>query len=289
MVRLIASIMVALVLASMAFGAGDAPGRRTLVTTFFPIHIAALNVTAGAEGVRVINLAAPTSGCLHEYSLTTRDLALLSTADCVLANGLGMESFIDLVKHRWPEKPVIVVSAGITPLVSGGITNAHVWVSPARHIRQVMVMAEQLSEWDPVHAPLFRTNAMVYCHRLESLRARMSDSLATVGHRDIITFHEAFPYFADEFGLRVVAVIEREPGTEPSAGEMGALIRQIRRSGITSLFVEPQYPPKAAEAIVRETGARMFVLDPVVSGPLSPDAYLSAMERNLQELIKALK
>ena len=289
MVKFFNSLFVPIVLAGSIAGAGDACGTRTLVTTFFPIHVAVLNITAGVEGIRVVNLAAPSVGCLHDYSPTTLDLATLSKADGVVANGLGMESFLDVVKRRWPAIPVIEASAGIEPLVIGGVTNAHVWVSPARHIRQVQAIAERLAQWDPAHAAVYQKNAAAYCGRLEALRSRMAEALRGGRVRDIITFHEAFPYFADEFGLKVVAVIEREPGAEPSAGELAALIRQVRASGTKTLFVEPQYPMKAAEAIARETGASVLVLDPVVSGLISTNAYLSAMERNFEVLRQALK
>ena len=116
----------------------------------------------------------------------------------------------------------------------------------------------------------------------------MSDALKDGQRREIMTFHEAFEYFAEDFNLTVVAVIEREPGAEPSAGELAALIRKIRATGVKAIFVEPQYPAKSAEILARETGAKLYTLDPVVSGPLGPDAYLEIMARNGAELKRAL-
>ena len=262
---------------------------RTIVTTFHPIRLAVMNVTAGVEGLRIVNLAAPDVGCLHDYNPTPRDLASLAGAGVLVANGMGMESFLGDVHRRYPGLRVIEAGAGIEGLVSGGQTNAHVWVSPSRYAREVRAIGEGLAAWDPSHAATYRTNAAAYARSLECLRDRMAAGLASVTTRDMVTFHEAFAYFADDFNLKVVGVVEREPGAEPSAGELAGLIRRIRRDGVRVIFAEPQYSAKAAHSIARETGARVHTLDPVVSGEVVPGAYVAAMEKNLAELISALR
>jgi zinc transport system substrate-binding protein len=117
----------------------------------------------------------------------------------------------------------------------------------------------------------------------------MHTALSPYRGRKIVTFHEAFPYFAQEFGLVIAAVVEREPGSQPSAQELARTIDLIKKQGIHVIFSEPQYPASAAAAIARETGARVFVLDPAVTGPGDQDAYLHAMEANLAVLMKALR
>jgi len=275
-------------LAGFAYGAGER-ASRTIVTTFYPIQIAVLNVTDGVEGIGVVNLTSSATGCLHDYQLTPRDRTILEQADMVVANGAGMESFGDSLLRLRPATRIIDASAGIDLLVTEGITNSHVWLSPTRHIRQIHAIAAGLAAWDPVHADSYQANASRYEGELKALKVRMDRELGELRTRDIITFHEAFPYFADEFGLKVVAVIEREPGTEPSAGELAALIRKIKASDVKAVFVEPQYPVKSAEAIARETGARIYHLDPVVSGPVLTHAYLDLMGLNLLQLRHALK
>jgi zinc transport system substrate-binding protein len=285
-------ILTSVVLCGLLAGpacAGSEPAHRLIAATFYPIQIAVLNVTAGVEGITVVNLASSATGCLHDYQLTPRDRAILSRADLVVANGAGMESFMDVLIRQKPPSRIIDASAGIGLLVSAGVTNSHVWLSPSRHIRQIRAIAGGLVAWDPAHAADYRANAERYERELVALKAKMDRELAGLRTREIITFHEAFPYFADEFRLKIAGVIEREPGTEPSAGELAALIRQVKASGVKALFVEPQYPVKAAEAISRETGAGLYPLDPVVSGPVTTNAYLEVMEGNLIQLRRALK
>lgn len=119
----------------------------------------------------------------------------------------------------------------------------------------------------------------------------MHEALKDIGSRDIVTFHEAFPYFAQEFGLNIVSVIEREPGTEPTGPELGETIEIINSLGVKAIFAEPQYSARAAETIAAETGAKVYLLDPLVTGPkdADPNSYVDTMERNLQTLIEALK
>ena len=87
-------------------------------------------------------------------------------------------------------------------------------------------------------------------------------------------------------------MIEREPGTEPSARELADIVKLVRARGVKALFAEPQFSEQSAQVIARETGVEVYELDPVATGPADPDeargAWLSAMEKNLAVLQKAL-
>jgi zinc transport system substrate-binding protein len=107
-----------------------------------------------------------------------------------------------------------------------------------------------------------------------------------------VTFHEAFPYLAKEFKLNIVSVIEREPGTEPTPQELEDTIKQVKTLDTKVLFTEPQYSPAAAETIARETGAKIYQLDPVVTGEANEgaiDAYIDTMKKNMAVLKEALQ
>jgi zinc transport system substrate-binding protein len=262
-----------------------------IVTSFYPMYVATLNVAAGLPGVQVTNLTPPITGCLHDYQLSPQDMITLTGADVFVVNGAGMEAFLDKAVQHNRRMKVVDASAGIELIRSGpaGEENPHVWVSVGEHLRQVANIARGLSQADPPHAAGYAANAAAYTAKLEALRQEMHEALAALRGRPIVTFHEAFPYFAREFGLRVAAVVEREPGSEPNAQELAETIRTVRQVGVRALFAEPQYPAKAAELIARETQAKVYTLDPAVSGPLQADAYLVIMRRNLQVLREALQ
>ena len=270
--------------------AGD--GTFHIVTSFYPMYIDVINLTDGVEGVTVTNMTKPQTGCLHDYQLTTEDMKTLEKADAFVVNGAGMESFLDKVIKMQEGMTVIDASRGIDLMEEDGEANPHVWLSITKDIEQVKNIRDQLKEADPAHADQYEANAAAYLAKLEALKTEMHATLDDVPHKDIVTFHEAFPYFAEEFGLHILGVIEREPGADPTPAELETTIEQVKELPVKVLFAEPQYSPAAAETIARETGAKLYSLDPVVTGEATPDAkdaYLEAMRKNMETLKEALQ
>ena len=250
------------------------------------MYIMAKNVAKDVPGVSVQNLTPPLTGCLHDYTVTTNDMKKLADAQVFVANGAGMESFLDKIIAQHPNIKIIQLSEGI-PLIKGEGNegdNPHLWVSISNAIIQVKNLGKAMEEFDSSHRELYVKNTANYVGKLETLRQKMHSELAPYKGRAIITFHEAFPYFAQEFGFNIAAVVEREPGSEPSAKELADTIELVKKNGIPTLFSEPQYPDSAAETIAKETGAKVYVLDPAVTGPDDYDAYLDIMENNLTTL-----
>ncbi len=262
----------------------------TIVTSFYPIYVFTKNVIGDIRGVELINMTEPQTGCLHDYQLIPADLKTLEKADAFVINGAGMEAFMDKVIRQQPDLDIIEASKGIELLKDdNGEENPHVWVSISGAVTEVKNIAEGLAASDTKNAAAYRENADRYAKLLEQQREKMHQQLDGFKNKDIVTFHEAFPYFAKEFGLNIVSVVEREPGTEPSAGELAGLIDKIRDTKVKVLFAEPQYSQKSAESIAKETGAKVYMLDPVVTGAKNApaDSYMKAMDQNLKVLVEA--
>jgi zinc transport system substrate-binding protein len=268
--------------------AGSSPGF-TIVASFYPLYIMAENVTAGVEGVTVVDLAPPTVGCLHDWSPSTDDFKKLARADIFVTQGAGMEGFLDRVVAGYPHLRIVRLSDGIPLITENGVPNPHTWLNVDYAIAMVQNLASALASADPSHASQYQRNAAAYIAKLAALRDEMIAALKPYAGSEIITFHEAFPYFAQEFGLVIAAVVEREPGSEPSARELADLITMIRQKGIKTVFVEPQYPSQVADTIARETGVRVLTLDPAVTGPPDPDSYLVIMRKNLKSLEEGMR
>lgn len=199
---------------------------------------------------------------------------------------------MDKVTEQQKKLKVIDASRGIELIHDEEGDNPHVWLSVTDAITQVRNIADQLKEADPVHAAQYEKNAAAYIEKLTSLKSEMHAALDNVPHKDIVTFHEAFPYFAQEFKLNIIGVVEREPGTEPTPTELQETIEQVNALPSKVLFTEPQYSPAAAETIARETGAKIYTLDPVVTGEATPaakNAYIDTMKKNMKTLQEALK
>ena len=306
--------IVCILLALLALPAASL--AETVVTSFYPIYLFTLNLTDGIDGVEVHNLAAPGTGCLHDYQLQTGDMKKLAQADVFLINGAGMESFLPGVTDTFPSLPVVNASEGIDLLdaeVEGvvidahdghdedehhdhdhddGSYNAHIWLDAANAQIMVANLAEGLIAALPEHAEAIAANRDAYLIRLSALDEELTEGLADLPHRDIITFHEAFPYFAQAYGLNVAAVVNREPGDALSPARLAELVQVVRDLGAPPLFVEPQYDDMAARTLSAETGAPVYELDPVVTGPeedIPLTYYEDTMRQNMTVLQEALR
>ena len=300
--KILSLLMLVLSLALVGCGGTDKAAEKPadkkpaqpfrIVTSFYPMYVATINITQGVDGVEVHNMTKPQTGCLHDYQLMTEDMKTLENADAFVINGAGMEDFMDKVTVQQKNLKVIDASRGIKLIHDEEGDNPHVWLSVTDAIQQVRNIADQLKKADPAHADAYEKNAAAYIEKLTSLKTEMHAALDNVPHKDIVTFHEAFPYFAEEFHLNIIGVVEREPGTEPTPTELQETIEQVKGLSAKVLFTEPQYSPAAAETIARETGAKIYTLDPVVTGEATPaakDAYLDTMRKNMNTLKEALQ
>ena len=293
------SALLALALAMCSGCAAEEDAGKTIVTSFYPMYVFTQNVVRDVPGVRVVNMASESAGCLHDYQLQTRDMVTLEGADALVINGGGMEQFMDKVIAQRPELPVINASDGIEMLCGEddhdghdhdhGVYNAHVWLDPALAMRQVQNIADGLAAVDSENAEAYQQNAAAYKARIQALDAELSAQLEPFAGSAIVTFHEAFTYFADAYGLVVAGVIANDAGEEPSTRQIAATCDLVKQYQVKALFVEPQYPTKSAETIARETGAQVFTLNPVVSGDGSPESYENAMRENARVLTEALE
>ena len=134
-------------------------GQLHIVTSFYPMYIATANITKGVEGVQLTNMTKPQTGCLHDYQLTTDDMKTLEKADVFVANGAGMESFLDKVIKEHKNLTVIDASKDISLLEENGQPNPHVWLDVDNAIKQVENISQQLCSADPNHAEAYKANA----------------------------------------------------------------------------------------------------------------------------------
>lgn len=281
--------------------------KLTIVTSFYPVYISTINVVKDIPNVEVINMTKPQTGCLHDYELTPEDLKTIEKADVFIANGAGMESFLDKVISNNKNMKVIEASEGIELLSSDEehnhendshdheheSENGHVWVSVSNAIDQVENIADELSEIDKDNEASYIKNSEEYIAKLDTLRTDIHTGLDNIKNKDIVTFHESFSYFAEEFDLNIVAGINVEPDTaELPAKKREEIISIVKDHNIKALFTEPQYDYKFIDNIASETGAKLYKIDPIVTGDATKDAhddYINKMRENLKIIEEALK
>ena len=196
---------------------------------------------------------------------------------------------MDKISANAPDTAIINASEGIDIIKTHGEDNPHVWLDVKNAIYQLDTITEKLCELSPEHAEAFAENAAKYKEKLSALDEKIKKELDPVRGAKLVTFHEAFDYFAKAYGLDIAASIQRDEHTVPSPAELGEVIDIMNQAGIKALFLEPQYRDDVAETVAQATGAKVYTLDPIVSGEALPDEYIKAMEKNAKVLLTAFE
>ena len=301
----------------------EADDMLTVVTSFYPMYIAALNIVDGVEGVRLENLSEPQTGCLHDFQLTPEDMKLLSTADVFVINGGGIESFMSDVAKAYPKLDVVEACEDVALLSEDdadsdhdhdhdadtesdsdhdhdhdadaesdsahdhdhGDENAHAWMSVPRYRTMVQTIASRLAEKDAKHADEYYANAKAYDAKLAVLEEKINSLKSLTNGQNIIIFHEAYAYVADDFSMNACYLLDLDEERSVSAGEIKQVIGAIKDDGVSVILAEELYGRSMGDTVSRETDVHVIYIDPLNRGEYDKDSYLYGMEHNI-ELIK---
>lgn len=293
----------------------EADDILTVVTSFYPMYIAALNIVDGVEGVRLENLSEPQTGCLHDFQLTPEDMKLLSTADIFVINGGGIESFMSDVAKAYPKLDVVEACEDVALLSEDdadsdhdhdheadaesdsdheadsahdhdhGDENAHAWMSVPRYRTMVQTIASRLAEKDAEHADEYYANAKAYDAKLAVLEEKINSIKSLTNGQNIIIFHEAYAYVADDFSMNACYLLDLDEERSVSAGEIKQVIGAIKDDGVSVILAEELYGKSMGDTVSRETDVHVIYIDPLNRGEYDKDSYLDGMEHNI-ELIK---
>jgi zinc/manganese transport system substrate-binding protein len=295
---------------------GDAPGSHRLsVVASFSI-LRDLTARVGGDRVDVTALVGP-GGDAHVYAPTPADARRVGAAGLVVVNGLGFEGWMDrLVQASASKARVVVAAAGITPRHAGhpgggdaadgdagtsdllGLDphdlDPHAWQSAANAEIYVANIQEGLIAADPPGRATYEANAAAYLDELARLDADIRSAIAAIppGRRKVITAHDAFGYFAADYGVAFIAAQGVSRESEPSAKDMARIIRVIRAQNIKALFLENAVDPRLIRRIAAETGARIggTLYADTLSDAAGPAAtYVDMMRHNVREIVEGLK
>ena len=267
----------------------------------------------GGDRVEVSALVGP-GGDAHVYTPPPRDAKFVGAARLIVVNGLGFEGWMDrLVRASATRAPVIVASADVVPLpppyplphagegrVGGRFGNAaggidpHAWQSVRNAEIYVANIRDGLMRADPQGRVTYEANAAAYIQELARLDADIRRAVATIppARRKVITTHDAFGYFAADYGIAFVAAQGVSTETEASARDIARIIRAIREQAIPALFFENAVDPRLIRRIAAETGVRIggTLFSDALTAPPGPAAtYVDMMRHNIREIADALK
>jgi ABC-type Zn uptake system ZnuABC Zn-binding protein ZnuA len=233
----------------------------------------------------------------HAYQPTPRDAAKVADCSLLIANGAGIEAFLDpLLANAGGERLIITASAGLTPRPdpSGEHPQGdpHFWLDPNNVIQYVENIRDGFSQADPDGAAIYAANAAAYIEQLKALDQWITQQVATLQpeRRMLVTNHESLGYFADRYGFTVVGAVIPSVSTDasPTAQQMAALIEQIKATGAPAIFLEMGANPQLAQQIAAETGVKV-VTDLYTHSLSAPDGpaptYIDMMKYNVGRIV----
>lgn len=228
----------------------------------------------------------------HTYEPAPSRVAKLAKADLVIVNGLGLEAAVeDVIEENTPSStPIIELSQGLSVITNDHHDgNPHLWLDVQNAIAYVERIRDALVEIDPDGTETYGANADSYLADLRTLDEEVAadiDSIPSEG-RKLVTFHDAFPYLAQRYGLEVVGVVMTSPGKEPSAKDVANLVDTIRQQKVPAVFKEPQLNARILELAADDAGVEVCTL---YSGALDKkvNTYAKLMRFNAKELVRCL-
>ncbi len=271
-----------------------------IVTTFLPVHLFTQAVVGNTGEVEI--LISPGTGA-HDYQATPSDAKLLSQADVLVENGLGFEEFLSALVANAGNSNLqqIDSSEGIKSIAGdhddhghddhghghdheGG--NPHVWLDPILAQQQVENIRDGLIDADPANRRSYRKNAKAYIQQLKQLDREFQIRLAPVKGCNFITFHDAFPYLAQRYGLEQEAIVEL-PEDTITPKDLQRVQEAAKEYGVKALLIEPGFEDKRIKQISSDLNISLEAIDPIESGEVDPQYYFQAMRGNLEALERA--
>jgi zinc transport system substrate-binding protein len=279
-------------LIGVAHGENQNPKKLNVLATFAPIQCFAANVCGDAAQVSV--LLPPNSGP-HNYAFSPTDIRKIGSADVVIENGLGLETWLIKGVKTAGKKDLLIVdtSKGISPITEAdsgqtGSPNPHIWLSPVCAMKQVENIRDALSSRDPANAEAYRTNADRYLGGLKKLDSEIRQETALLRNKSFVTLHDVFPYFAREYGLRIAATFEISPDQLPLPKKLEQLRTLLASHEVAALFAESAYNSKPLEVVAREFNLPVVQMDSMETGDGDRSFYERAMRSNVSKLRAAL-
>jgi zinc/manganese transport system substrate-binding protein len=251
----------------------------------------------GGDLVEVTTIVGPNVDT-HVYEPNPGDATALTKGQIFFVNGLGFEGWMErLVESTGFKGETVVASTGITPRTmmedNAEETDPHAWQNLSNGLVYVKNIADGLCKVDAADCDTFKKNAKAYSAQITALDAEVKAKIAAVPEtkRKVITTHDAFGYFGAAYGVTFMAPEGVSTESEASAADVAKLIEQIRKEGVTALFIENMSDPRLLEQIAKETGVN-------VGGSLFSDAlskkgeggetYLDMFKHNITLLAPAM-
>lgn len=230
----------------------------------------------------------------HDYEPTPADLHAVRRADLVIKNGVGLEGWLErTLRSAGSKARVVDASTGVKLRKN----DPHMWHDPTRARTMVATIARAMRETDPANAAAYAGAERAYADELDALDGEIRSQIAGLASRKLVTNHDAFGYYIEQYGLDFVGSIipSFDSQAELSSRELTSLVARIKEQGVRAVFSESSLPPKTAETVAREAGVRVVAGEGALYGDtLGPpgsgaDTYLTMMRHNTRTIVDGLR
>ena len=279
-------------------------GSLHIATTVAPITSIVANVVGDADA-SIIGIV-PEGTNSHTFEPKPSDAATLESADVIFINGLVLEEPTKDLALANLKPGAIICELGTETLpesdyiydfsfpLEGGKPNPHLWTNPPMAKEYARVVRDVLTRLSPSNASTFSTNYDAFAAKIDALDEAMAAATATVpeGQRKLVTYHDAYAYFAKHYGYTVIGALQPSSFDEPTPKEIAGLIAQIKSEGVKAVFGSEVFPSPVLEQIGAETGVRYIDVlrdDDLLGRPGDPEhSWLGLMRFNFATMIEAL-
>jgi ABC-type Zn uptake system ZnuABC Zn-binding protein ZnuA len=295
------ALALVLLTAAPAWGGGPLP----IVTT--STDLKSLVEAVGGDRVQVESLAPPLQDP-HAVEVKPGQLAKLKAAALLVRIGLDHEPWLGRVlrtvndprfsrgsPHDLDTSKGIQLLQAETPRVRGergvhvhGFGNTHYWLDPENARPMTQAILDALTRLSPADRSRFEANRAAFLKRLDDGLKRWSQALTPYRGTRVVVIHETWPYFAQRFGLVVVAAVEPTPGVPPSPSSLATLVQKMREARVKLLIAEPYSNTSVVSQVAARSGARAVTLVPSVGGDPEARDYLGLFDLNIRRLTEAL-
>jgi zinc/manganese transport system substrate-binding protein len=279
------------------------PLKAEIKVASFSTVLSEITQKVGGKNVAVTSLIKPGQDP-HEYQLTPGDLTAATAADLVFLSGKGMEaSYLENLRDALPKRvEVLAVGEELPGLGKGAVEekegskeateDPHWWNSVSEAEKATAIVRDALIRLDPAHTADYQAGAQAYLAELKELDLWAKQKIAELprDRRKLVTSHDAFQYFAKEYGFQIDSIEGLTTDQEPSVSHVSTLIAEIKKQGVKAIFLENTLNPKVSAEITRESGAKIGgTLYADGLGPGEGETYAGMIRHNVNTIVDALK
>lgn len=272
----------------------DVSDKIVVIASFYPLYEFSKQV--GQDNVSV-SLLVPPGIEPHDWEPTIKDIELMKKSSLVVINGIGFESWAEDVRSISSARiNVVDTSLGVhlkENEINEGVrkdenesSDPHIWLNPIMAKNQVINIKNALINIDPKNESYYTKNSQDYISQLDSLDKKIRNDLRGC-KKDFITFHDAFSYFADEYGLNQHTIVASSPNSEPTPQTLQRIISLAKELKIKVIFAEEAVNPRISEVIANEFGGKVLTLSTIEVFE-NDTSYIDKMEKNLENLKEVL-